>query len=175
MSLFCQTESCRKRELTHLSQTPVWDLLFRGEACFQCPKYRPWKTIFTKNYYKPQGQGGAVGQAHPMKVPPALVGAQGHGHMKCSAQSCKLQLLHLVCWSPPLLGHLEGSCNASQTGIWHKTASLCQPGTLKKLQVKRCGNQRDLHGLGSHPTLALSASFLWHLVCRFVLRKSINR
>lgn len=88
MSLFCHTESCRKRELTHLSQTPVWDLLFRGEACFQCPKYRPWKTIWELPQAPRSGWGCGSGPHHEGASSPCWgTGTRAHEMQRSELQT----------------------------------------------------------------------------------------
>lgn len=114
-----------------------------------------------------------------MKVLPALAGAQGHRHTKhsctqlpkLSAQSCKV---HLVCCSAPLLLTPRGQLQCIPD--WHPAQNrpTLSAWEGEEMQVKRSGNQRDPHGLGSYPALAPSASFPWHLVCKFVLHTFIN-
>lgn len=72
---------------------------------------------------------------------------------------------HLLCW-----WHPGDSCNASQTDICHRTCPSVSLGGWRNADQKVWQSERST-ALGSHPTLAPSASFLWHLVCKFVLCK----
>lgn len=165
MSLFCHTESCTERELTHLSQAPVWDPLFRGEAGSQCPKLRPWKTIWAV----PQGQrsvwGCGSGSPHG-----GLLGHRDTGRWNPAAPAQCSELQTAATPSPVLVtpwGQL-------QCDICDRTPPSVSLGGWRNA-VRRCGNQRGPRGLGSHPTLAPSASFLWHLVCKQICASHIGK
>lgn len=99
------------------------------------------------NFHKPRGQSGAVGEVHPMKVPPALAVAQGHGHTKysCTQQPKLLRGANCISCAGDTLG---------TAAVHPKVASVTKhPHSAQEgeeMQLRRCGSERDPCALGSH-------------------------